>query len=78
MRRLGSARLDSNIACSIMFLCDTDINEGSPAAEKRPEKASAETEDEETGLVTQKHMTSLVWALGHSNQDVLAYTAWTM
>ena len=27
---------------------------------------------------TQKQLTSLVWALGHKNQDVLVYTAWTM
>lgn len=78
MRRLGSARLDSYIACSIMFLCDADINEESWAAARRPEKASTATENEETVLLTQKQMTSLVWALGHSNQDVLAYTAWTM
>jgi len=61
-----------------MFLCDAEINEGSWAAARRPEKATPATENEETGLLTQKQMTSLVWALGHSNQDVLAYTAWTM
>lgn len=27
---------------------------------------------------SEKQLTSLVWALGHSNQDVLTYTAWTL
>ena len=27
---------------------------------------------------TQKQLTCLVWALGHKNQDVLVYTAWTV
>lgn len=30
------------------------------------------------GVWSQRQLQSLVWALGHSNQDVLDYTAWTM
>ena len=30
------------------------------------------------GAWSDKQLSSLVWALGHGNQDVLTYTSWTM
>ena len=121
MGRLGSARLDSTIACSVMFLCDV-CDEGTEDDGKRPADAGASsgragvaqgqpegggggsgditTTDGKTdrkrkkrargkkgakgakepdwGVWSQKQLTSLVWALGHNNQDVLTYTAWTV
>lgn len=107
MGHLGSAPLDSTIACSIMFLCDActvsvglgaerdagmgQAQEGgagcSGARRKRHAKGKGkgknkqgakETNNTDWGVWSQKQLTSLVWALGHSNQDVLTYTAWTV
>ncbi|CAM9544373.1 unnamed protein product, partial [Ectocarpus sp. 12 AP-2014] len=122
MRRLGSAQLDSTIACSIMYLCDIDaqskssdksntktekgnnnnktasakqensigdavenagLAEGSskPKRQKRAKrsaKAAKEAKEADGALWSEKQLTSLVWALGHTNQDVLTYTAWTI
>lgn len=122
MRRLGSAQLDSTIACSIMYLCDigaqnkssdnnntnpekgnndnktasakqensigdavenAGLDEGSSKPKKRKRvkrsaKAAKEAKEPDRALWSEKQLTSLVWALGHSNQDVLTYTAWTM
>lgn len=67
MRRIGSTKLDMNVACSIMHLCHCDtINEGGGNA----------------GLGLEgwgkKQLNLLLWALGHKNEHVLRYTAWTM
>eukprot|EP00903_Cladosiphon_okamuranus_P005365 g5358.t2 len=113
MGHLGSAQLDSTIACSIMFLCDGDCAVSAPAsgAEKtfgvdeaqeggaggcgariktrakgkskgnsntKGKKRAKATNTLAWGVWSQKQLTSLVWALGHSNQDVLTYTAWTI
>lgn len=123
MGNLGSAQLDSTIACSIMFLCDTcnvgvgidmgdkhgngavsasvsgaevapgvavaqaEVADGCGARIKengkgkgrgRGKKGTKETNTPDWGVWSHKQLTSLVWALGHSNQDVLTYTAWTV
>eukprot|EP00752_Nemacystus_decipiens_P001778 g1718.t2 len=107
MGNLGSAQLDSTIACSIMFLCDAcgavsgevraagvaqgragDAHEGSGGArhEKhakgkgkgKGKKGAMATSTPDWGVWSQKQLISLVGALGHGNQDVLTYTAWTM
>lgn len=100
MGRLGSAQLDSTIACSIMFLCDVGDckNNGNdsmdadraglaqagdrkgPRRKKHPQGArGTKGKKKADGTAwSQKQMTSLVWAVGHSNQDVLTYTAWTL
>lgn len=68
MRRLGSAKLDKNVACSIMHLCHSDTINGGAARNAGP------------GLKGwgQNQLNSLVWALGHKNEHVLGYTVWTM
>lgn len=114
MGHLGSAQLDSTIACSIMFLCDTctdhkydgAVSASASGDERAAGVAQAQAEGagscgarikkrakgkgkgkgkkgtkEDTtpgGVWSQQQLTSLVWALGHSNQDVLTYTAWTV
>lgn len=130
MGNLGSAQLDSTIACSIMFLCDActvgvsvdtgigiDHKHGKGAAsgpaigaetatgvaqaregdagscgtstnkhakggkgkgKGKRKKGAKETNSPDWGVWSQKQLTSLVWALGHGNQDVLTYTAWTV
>lgn len=45
---------------------------------KRSAKAAKEAKEVDGALWSEKQLTSLVWALGHTNQDVLTYTAWTM
>lgn len=81
MGRLGSPKLDSTIACTIMFLCDFNANH----ARRRPKNGvtgdrsgNKYTRESGRAVWTHKQLTSLVWALGHSNQDVLAYTTWTV
>lgn len=67
MGRLGSAKLDSTIACSIMFLCrGENDSKGGGSLGPTPRGWG------------RKHIRSLVWALGHTNQDVLGYTASTV
>ncbi len=115
MGRLGSAKLDSTIACSIMFLCDAcdddtrgdgkrppdadagataeraETAQGQPeggggsgsgrksdAKRKRRARGKKGAREPDWGAWSQKQLTSLVWALNHSNQDVLTYTAWTV
>lgn len=121
MGNLGSAQLDSTIACSIMFLCDActvgvdiDNKHGNGAASAstlgaervagvvlaqagdagscgathkkhakgkgkgKRKKGTKEANTPDWGVWSQKQLTSLVWALGHGNQDVLTYTAWTV
>lgn len=118
MAHLGSAQLDSTIACSIMFLCDAtdaDIHKfgygsvsasasgaeratgvaqaqgggadscgaskkkhGKGKCKRREKRGTKETNTPDWGVWSPKQLTSLVWALGHSNQDVLTYTAWTV
>ncbi|CBJ27259.1 flagellar associated protein [Ectocarpus siliculosus] len=45
---------------------------------KRSAKAAKEAKEADGALWSEKQLTSLVWALGHTNQDVLTYTAWTI
>lgn len=83
MGRLGSAKLDSTVACSIMFLGNVhhDNANGSNGAAKEDKDGTERTFRTKSGggtVWTQKQLTCLVWALGHKNQDVLAYTAWTL
>lgn len=101
MGRLGSTKLDSTIACSIMLLCDMhttdDGDSGGVRGKAGAGRASGSNSsgrtkrvkgacgtrgtkgvEGRTGVWTQKQLTSLVWALGHKNQDVLVYTAWTV
>lgn len=80
MGRLGSAKLDSVVAYTIMLMSERD--DGDPQGEaEEADNGKTGTGDEGLTVATawgQKQLNSLVWALGHSNQDVLGYTAWTM
>ncbi|CAB1121297.1 unnamed protein product [Ectocarpus sp. CCAP 1310/34] len=44
----------------------------------RSAKAAKEAKEADGAVWSEKQLTSLVWALGHTNQDVLTYTAWTI
>lgn len=100
MGRLGSAQLDSTIACSIMLLCDVgdckndrnggvgangtglaqagDRKGGKSKKRRKGPKGTKGAKNVDGAVWSQKQLTSLVWALEHSNQDVLTYTAWTL
>lgn len=81
MGGVGSAKLDCTLACSVMFLCGVNDGKATDRSSDGGRSGSiptGRTQAPEGVVWSQKQLASLVWALGHKNQDVLDYTASTV